>query len=268
MSTHFFDSPGPRLFGHRGSSGHFPENTLPAFRAALEAGASYLEMDVRATADGEIVVHHDASALRLCGTDRRISDLTLAEVKGLDAGYGFSADNGRTHPHRGRGITIPTLEEVFSAFPKAFCNIEIKQADPAIEERTVAVIKRSGMEGQVLLAAEQDAIMDRLRPVCGEIPTNLSFGEATAFFAWLEAGCSFPYRPPGRALQIPERYEDRTLVTPQTVLAAHAAGLEVHVWTVNDPADMERLLAMGVDGVMSDYPELLVQKKNCSRQAR
>jgi glycerophosphoryl diester phosphodiesterase len=262
MTTHYFDPPLPRLFGHRGSSAHFPENTLPAFDAALVAGVPYLELDVRGTADGQVVVHHDATALRLCGVDRPIAELTFAELKRLDAGSYFSADGGRTFPFCCRGVTIPTLAELFEAFPEAFFNIEIKQSDPPIEERTVDLIRRAEKEAQVLLAAEQDAIMPRLRQVCGEIPTSLSYGETAAFFDWLKGGCDGPYHPPGRALQIPEAYEGQRLVFPQMLEAAHAVGLEVHVWTVNEPADMARLLAMAVDGLMSDYPERLVAERD------
>jgi glycerophosphoryl diester phosphodiesterase len=256
VSSRYLDPPRPRLFAHRGASGHFPENTLPAFAAALEAGIPYLEMDVWATADGTVVVHHDETLRRLCGVERRISEVTLAELKGMDAGFGFTAADGG-HPHRDRGITVPTLAEVLAAFPQALCNIELKQESPAAEEPMVKTISRAGAGGRVLLAAEKDAVMRRLRSRCGMIPTSLSFGEAADFFAWLAGGCRDDYCPPGVALQIPVRWGEKTLITADSVAAAHAAGLEVHVWTVNDPQEMRRLLAIGVDGLMSDYPELL-----------
>jgi glycerophosphoryl diester phosphodiesterase len=257
MKSRYLAQPRPRLFGHRGASAHYPENTLPAFQAAIEAGVPYLELDVWATRDGIVVAHHDETLLRLCGDPRRISDVTLAELKALDAGCGFSPD-GLNRPCLGQGITVPTLAEVFAACPAAFFNIEIKQEAPAIEEQVLAVIEAAGMADRVLLAAEQDAIMQRLRSLCGPIPTSFSFDELAAFFAWLQGGCQGDYRPPGAALQIPETWGGRTLVTPETVRAAHALGLEVHVWTVNEPQDMERLLGFGVDGLMSDYPERLV----------
>ena len=258
MNSSYLEPARPRLFAHRGCSARFPENTLPAFADAVAAGVPYLELDVRTTRDGEVVVHHDETLERLCGDPRAVSALPLEELRGLDAGFTFSADGGRSHPFRGRGVTVPTLAEVLAAFPQARCNIEIKQAEPPMEEATLAVIRAAGREGSVLLAAEQDAIMDRLRPLCGEIPTSLSFGEAAAFFAWLQGGRSAPYRPPGVALQIPERYGEQVLVTPDSLRAAHGVGLEVHVWTVNDPADMTRLLELGVDGLMSDDPQLLL----------
>jgi len=256
MKSRYLAQPRPRLFGHRGASAHYPENTLPAFHAAIEAGVPYLELDVWATSDGHIVAHHDETLRRLCGDPRRVLDVTLSELKALDAGFGFSPD-GSNRPCFGQGITIPTLAEVFAAFPTAFCNIEIKQESPAIEAQVLAVIEAAGAADRVLLAAEQDAIMQRLRPLCGGIPTSFSIGELAAFFGWLQGGCRGDYRPPGVALQIPESWEGRTLVTAETLQAAHALGLEVHVWTVNELQDMERLLTLGVDGLMSDYPERL-----------
>lgn len=258
MKSRYLGLPRPRLFGHRGASAHYPENTLPAFQAAIDAGVPYLELDVWATADGHVVAHHDETLLRLCGDLRRVSDVTLAELKGMDAGFGFSPD-GLSRPCCGQGITVPTLTEVFETFPTAFCNIEVKQESPAIEARVLASIEAAGATDRVLLAAEQDAIMQRLRSLSGPIPTSFSFGELAAFFGWLQKGCQGDYRPPGVALQIPERWQGQTLVTPETVRAAHTLGLEIHVWTVNEPRDMERLLALGVDGLMSDYPERLVE---------
>lgn len=259
MKSRYFDPPRPRLFGHRGSAGHHPENTLPSFQAAVDAGLTYLELDVWGTKDGHIVVHHDETAWRTCGVPRRIPEMTLAQIKALDAGWGFSPDGGRTHPFRGRGVAIPTLEELFQAFPEVFFNIEIKQQAPPVEDLAMAVIRREGKEDAVLLAAEKDAVMARLRPACGEIPTSLSYRELAAFFAWVEKGCRGEYRAPGAALQIPRTYGGRTLVTPEAVQAAHAAGMEMHVWTVNDPEEMKSLLEMGVDGIMTDFPQLLAE---------
>jgi glycerophosphoryl diester phosphodiesterase len=259
MTSRFFDPPRPRLFGHRGASGHYPENTLPAFLAALEAGLTYLEMDVRATCDGHVVVHHDADLRRTCGDKRRVIEITLADLKTLDAGYGFSTDRGRNFPFRNQGLTIPTLEEVLHQCAGAFFNIEVKQESPAIEERVLEVISRSGKESHVLLAAETHTVLKRLRPLCAGIPTSLSYQEAAEFIRWVKGGCRQEYHPPGQALQIPEKYRWHRLVSPRNLEAAHRSGLEVHVWTINRLKDMSRLLDMGVDGIMSDYPDLLME---------
>ncbi len=257
MKSRFFAPPRPRLFGHRGSAGKYPENTLPSFRAALEARVDYLELDVWATRDGEVMVHHDPSTGRLCGEDRLIAECTLRELRRLDAGFAFRNKEENLHPFRGQGITIPTLEEVLEAFPEALFNIEIKQEEPSIEELTLKVIERTGSADRILLAAENDLIMKRIRTRCGEIPTSLSRGETADFFAWLMGGAPPGYRAPGSALQIPPTYGNLTLVTQESVEAAHRVSLEVHVWTINEAEQMDRLLDLGVDGLMSDNPALL-----------
>jgi glycerophosphoryl diester phosphodiesterase len=246
MKTRFFDPPKPRLFAHRGDSGRFPENTLPAFRAAIDAGLAYLELDVWATRDSHIIVHHDETVRRTCGVDRRVRDLTLSEAKYLDAGA--------------KGVTIPTLDEVLTAFPDAFFNIEVKQKDPGIEECVLKVIRAARREDSVLLASEDDLVMARLRTVCDGIPTSFSHGEVEAFLSRARKGCCSPdYRPPGEALQVPVRHDGVVLVNSGFISAAHASGVEVHVWTVNDASEMARLLDMGVDGLMSDHPAVLLK---------
>ncbi len=257
--TRYFQTPRPRLFAHRGDSGRYPENTLPAFASALELGIRYLETDVRATKDGHVVIHHDETALRTCGVSLPIADSTLAELQKLDAGYQFSRDGGKTHPFRGKKIRIPTLQEALDAFPSAFFNIEIKQDAPPVEPLVAEVVRRPEREKDVLLASEHDQVLKRLRTLCRGIPTSFSRGELEEFFSRLLAGRTEGYRPPGAALQIPDKFEGMDLVTPESVEAAHKMGLEVHVWTINESADMRRLFAMGVDGLMSDFPHRLMR---------
>ena len=259
MNLPFLAPPRPRLFAHRGAPAVAPENTLPGFAAAVAAGIPYLELDVWATRDGVIVVHHDESLLRTCGVDRPLPALTLAELLDCDAGATFSPDGGQSFPFRGRGVIVPTLAGVFGAFPRAFCNIELKHDLPGTEKRLLETIRRAGAEQRVLLAAGKERIMQRLRPLRGAIPTSFSFDETAAFFAWCDAGCPDGYRPPGVALQIPLEWQGRRLIDAATVAAAHRVGLEVHVWTVNDRATLDELLTLGVDGVMSDDPALLAE---------
>lgn len=259
MTLPFFAPSRPRRFAHRGAPAVAPENTLPAFAAAVAAGIPYLELDVWATRDGILVVHHDESLLRTCGVDRPLPALTLAELLDCDAGATFSLDGGRSFPFRERGVIVPTLAGVFGAFPQAFCNIELKHDLPGAEKRLLETIRRAGAGERVLLAAGKERIMQRLRPLSGAIPTSLCHGEIAAFFAWCDAGCPDGYQPPGAALQIPLQWQGRRLVTAETVAAAHRAGLEVHVWTVNDRTTCDELLALGVDGLMSDDPRLLCE---------
>lgn len=253
----YLDTSIPRRFAHRGASGRRPENTLESFAEGLEAGAELLELDVHGTRDGEIVVFHDATLERTTDGSGPIKERTLAELKRLDAGFHFTGDREgeQGRPYRGEGVRIPTLREVLEAFPAAPLNIEVKQDEPAIERHVVEIIERCGAAERVLLAAAEDGIMQRLRAVAGGMLTSSAAGEVVAF---VEQGADDDYRHPGDALQVPPYFGDIELVTEGFVEAAHRRGVEVHCWTINDAAEIERLLDLGVDGLMSDFPERLV----------
>ncbi|AJF06248.1 glycerophosphodiester phosphodiesterase [Geoalkalibacter subterraneus] len=259
MKSHYFDPPRPRLFGHRGDSAHYPENTLPAFQSAVDAGMAYLELDIWTSRDGRIVVHHDPDFSRLCGVEHNVGDLSLEEIRSLDAGFNFCLGDGGQFPFRAKGIRIATLEEVLVEFPQTRINIEIKQRDPPLEQSLVKLIHDCRAKQRVLIASEKDEVLQRVRPLCPEIPTNLGYAETAGFFDWLQKGCAEPFHTPGNALQIPSHYQGQPLVFPASVKAAHQLGLEVHVWTINAPDEMRTLLDCGVDGLMSDDPKLLAQ---------
>ena len=256
LDSDFFDLPTPRVIAHRGASGEHPENTLLAFRAAAEAGAPYFELDVHMTRDGVIVVSHDAELSRTCGLDAAIRDLTLAELKRADAGWGFTASDG-AFPFRGRGIEVPALAEVFAAFPERRYIIEVKQSTPSLAAALLDVIERAGMRRRVLIASEEQAPIDEMRALAPALPTGFPYHEIAGFMVSLAPGAE-PYQPRGDALQIPPEYESWRLVTPQSVAAAHRIGVEVHVWTVNDAAEMRAMLDLGVDGIITDYPARLL----------
>jgi glycerophosphoryl diester phosphodiesterase len=129
MSFRYFDSPKPRFLGHRGAAGRAPENTLPSLKIATES-TSYIETDTWLTRDGVPVLLHDESLLRTCGVDKKIGDLSLAELEAFDAGYTFTTDGGKSFPFRGQGLRIPTLEKALQEFPQHFFNIEIKDSRP------------------------------------------------------------------------------------------------------------------------------------------
>lgn len=248
----YLDGPRPRLFGHRGASAALPENTLPAFARALDDGADRLEMDVHATRDGHVVVLHDPTVDRTTDGAGEVRAMTLAELQKLDAGHHFRAADG-SFPHRGQGIRVPTLEEVLAAFPEAPINIEVKQDEPAIEAEVLRVLDAAGARDRVLLTAERLPLMERLRAAAPDVTTGMSAEEVMEFLGRLGDAT---FRPRGAALQVPPSFGDLQIVTAATVAAAHAIGLEVHVWTINDEAEMERLLDLGVDGIMTDAPAL------------
>lgn len=245
----------PRLFGHRGAAGVAPENTLPSFRRGHADGVDVLELDVHATRDGEVVVLHDPTLERTTDGAGPVAALTFAELARLDAGHRFSPDGGRTFPFRGQGIRVPRLAELVREFPDVPLNIEIKPEGADIVAAVVAMVRAA--RARIVLAAEHDTIMQAIRSAAPEVPTSCATGEVAAFIGALQAG-EPPALPAGAvALQIPPSFGDVTLVTRESVAAAHGLGAEIHVWTINEPAEARRLLALGCDGIMTDVPHLV-----------
>jgi glycerophosphoryl diester phosphodiesterase len=254
IDTDFFKGSRPRVFGHRGSGGTHPENTLESFRAAAAMGAPYIELDVHMTRDGEIVVAHDEHLARMCGVDRKIQEMTYSEVAKVDAGRMFTRDGGASFPFRSKGIGVPRLADVLAEFSGLRLIVEVKQIAPSLVAQMLDVIERAGMRRKVLVASEHQEPLDEVRRLAPEIPTNFSYLESGMFMqAMVASGAN--YIPPGAALRIPRAYESWPLVTPESVEFAHRIGVEVHVWTVNEESEMAELLDMGVDGLISDYPQ-------------
>ncbi len=249
----YLEGPRPRLFAHRGASGTLPENTLEAFRQGLVAGADRLELDVHRTADGHVVVFHDETLERTTNATGLLRDRTLAELQELDAGYRFEDDAGG-HPFRGKGLRIPTLAEVLREFPDTPLNVEVKHDEGATVEAYFAVLDAHDARERVLSAAFEDHILERIRSVAPAAVTSLSAGEVAEFVGRCLTGSFDGYTPPGKALQVPPEHEGIEIVTPTFVRSAHDLGMEVHVWTINEEAEMERLLDLGVDALMSDFP--------------
>lgn len=251
----YLDGPRPRLFAHRGGARIAPENTIEAFAAGLAAGADRLEMDVHATRDGHVVVLHDPTIDRTTDGTGLVREMTLAELQRLDAGARFPGDGG-DFPFHGRGVVVPTLAAVLEAFPGVPLNIEIKQDEPQIEHAVLDVLDRFGARAQVLLAAEESTIMARIRAAAPDVLTSFSAADVLEFVTAWHGGTLDAYRPPGIALQIPPSFGEVQLVTAESVAIAHRMGLEMHVWTIDDPAEMAALLDLGVDAIMTDVPPL------------
>lgn len=254
----FFDGAVPRRFAHRGASGAWPENTMAAFRAARELDAHGFELDVHATADGEVVVFHDATLDRTTNGRGRVLEHTLAELVALDAGFGFSPDGGRSFPHRGQGIMVPTLREVLEAFPEVPLIIEIKQADPPLEESLARLLHETGAGPRVLVFSLEQAALDRYRALNRSQATGFGSSDVADFLRRLGSGDWDGYRPPAAAFAVPVRWHGTQIVSAPFVEGAHGFGCEVFVWTVNEPEEMRALLDLGVDGLISDFPDRLV----------
>ena len=248
----------PLVFAHRGGGGLFPENTLEAFKYSAQMNVYVLELDVRATSDGKLVVLHDSSVDRTTDGQGKVSDLTLEQVKKLDAGFKFTNDGGKTFPFRGKGITVPTLEEIFAALPAMTFNIEPKQQTPSITAPLCSILRERKMTGNVIVGSFRQEVLDEFRANCSEVATSASPSEVSKFLALYKTGLAETFEPQMQALQVPENAGYLNIVSKDFVETAHKLNLKVHVWTVNETSDMQRLLELGVDGIMTDYPDRLI----------
>lgn len=260
-------------FAHQGGAYEGPSSTLFAIGQAIERGATAIELDVHATKDRHIVVCHDETVDRTTHHVGAICDFTLAELQAMDNAYWFIPGDAVTpgrppadYPFRGRApadraFGIATLEEVAVAFPDIPLNMDIKRTAPEVEpyEQLLAdELRRLELQPRVIVASFADEAIAAFRALAPEFHTSAATAE-TAQFYFAVAGGTTPASLDAVALQVPATYGDVTVVTEDFVRAAHAAGVAVHVWTINEEAEMMRLLELDVDGIISDTPSDLVR---------
>ncbi|MEO7089638.1 MAG: glycerophosphodiester phosphodiesterase [Cryobacterium sp.] len=233
------------MFAHRGLSLEAPENTLLSFLKALSGGATHLETDVQVTLDGVAVVCHDADLERLTGRTVRVDRLTMAELRRIDLG---------------KGQSFVSLAEALDAFPEARFNIDVKATGAS--EPTAYAVLQAGATWRVLITSFSEDRRSRTTRLLPGVATSAS---GSVFLqAWLASrlgltGWARRIMRGFAAVQVPERYWRIRVVTPRLIRAMHGIGVEVHVWTVNDPVTMRRLLDFGVDGLITDRCDLAVQ---------
>jgi glycerophosphoryl diester phosphodiesterase len=242
----------PVNLAHRGASAHAPENTMEAFRLAVETGAGGLELDVHLTRDGHIVVIHDPTLDRTTDGTGAVARMTL------DVGYNFSPDGGETYPYQGLNLSIPTLAEVLWEFPGVAVNIDMKADVPGIEAALLKVLREADAEERVLVVSSRYRAVRRFRRISGgRVSTGSSRLEVGVFYLFSNLRLERLLRPAYDALQVPLRHRGITLVTRRFVRAAHNSNVRVDAWTINEAGEMQRLLDLGVDAIMTDQPETL-----------
>lgn len=251
----YLDAPRPIAFAHRGGAKLWPENTLTSFEGALELGYRYIETDVHVTRDDRLVVFHDGTLDRTTNGAGPIAHCSLAELRGLDAGYWF--ERAGEHPFRGRGVGIPTLEEAFALHPDLRLNVEIKPMGERGARLMWEEIERLGVHDRILVAAAHSPTGRAFRRISGgRVATSAGFADVLAFWMSVRGRAARWLPIDYDSLQVPVSFGGLPVVEPAFVEAAHARGLHVHVWTVDDPAELERLARIGVDGLMTDRPDL------------
>jgi glycerophosphoryl diester phosphodiesterase len=234
----------PRVLAHRGLAVEVPENTLSAFRAALDVGAQHLETDVHASADGIAVISHDPDLHRIAGRRERVEDLTMAQLRAIDLGG---------------GETFVSLAEVLEAFPEARFNIDVKSE--AACRPTAEAVRDAGATDRVLITSF-DARRKRLTvSALPGVATSASAAEFVPALLFAKMGWVAAVRRMLRdvdAVQIPSSVYGVRTVTPRTVDAMHGAGVEIHVWTINDVEEARSLLERGADGIVTDRADIMV----------
>ncbi|HSL45587.1 MAG TPA: glycerophosphodiester phosphodiesterase family protein [Anaerolineales bacterium] len=239
--------PQPIIFAHRGASAHAPENTLAAFELALAQNADAIELDVKLSADGHVVVIHDPTVDRTTGSHGRVKDLSLAQLKSLDAGSFFS--------DKFKGEKIPTLAEVFEAVGiRTFINVELTNYNTPrdqLVESVCKLVEQFGLQERVMFSSFFASNLTKARAYLPRVPRGL-LALNGLLGAWARSfGFAF-----GRYQALHPNLKD---VSPQQVQRVHRLKRRIHVWTVNAAEDMRRLFRWDVDAIFTDDPQLAVQ---------
>ena len=242
----------PIAMAHRGSGLLWPENTMVAFQGAVDLGYRYVETDLQITRDGVLVTIHDDTVDRTTDGTGLVSDYSLEELRTLDAGYRFERDGD--YPHRGQGVQVPTLEELVTTYPDGVFTLDLKS--DGMEAALVDLIRRLDLWDRVIVGSFSGSRLRRFRSLVDR-PVATSAGPAEIVRFLTAARTGLPYRPRADSFQVPVRDRGITIVTPRTVRAAKRLGIPLIVWTINHPAEMVELLDLGVDGLITDRPDLL-----------
>lgn len=225
---------------------------MEAFEGAVGTGIMHLETDLRMTSDGTIVCFHDRTVDRTTNGSGEVSAFSFAELSRLDAGHRHGAVDG--HPFRGQGTRVPTLEELVTSFPDAGLVVDLKAEGMAAG--LAAIIARHSLHDRIIVGSFSDRRLSEFRAMTGGRVAT-SAGQATVRNWLISTRLGRPFPGPAQALQVPARSRGLRVVDERLVAAAHALGLQVHVWTVNQVDEMTALLEMGVDGLVTDRPDVL-----------
>ena len=261
-SAYYRDLERPLVIAHQGGDGIRPGDTMVAFEHAVEIGSDVLEMDAHITRDGKIVLMHDEKVDRTTDGTGLIEDLTIEELRQLDAAYKWSNDDGKTFPYRGQDIQVPTLDELFQKFPQMRYVIEIKLTQNPIDKPLCDLIRKYNMQDKVLIASFHDEAMQGFRETCPEVATSASRGEVTKFVLLGKIFLSGLVTPKYESIQPPydpEESMDIPIMTERFIREAHAKNFAVEPWTVDDPKLMKQYIEWGVDGIITDRPDLMLE---------
>lgn len=253
-----FLGPGPWVHAHGGGQHLWPDNTMTSFSGAAALGVDVLELDTQITSDGHIVVIHDSTVDRTTNGTGRVDSFTLEQLQELDAAFHWRGPDG-DFPYRGAGLTVPTLREVLEAFPAVGVNIDMKSDDPRVPEATCRLIRETGREHSVMVASFVQRNLHEFRELCPEAATSAGPDEVRDFLIMNLLGLGRATSPAADAFQVPVRQGRIPVVTSVFVRGLKERNVVLDVWTINDEAEMRRLYDMGVQGIITDRPDLALQ---------
>ncbi len=257
----FISSNTTLVIAHQGGERLFPSNTLYAFDEAYKLGVDMFELDIHQSKDGHLMVIHDDTVDRTTDGQGYIKNMDLAEIQTLDAGYYWTKD-GSTYPYRAQGIKIPTLAELFERYPTMPMVIDIKQKSPEIEQQLCKLLRQFNKTDDTIIGSFHLNALKKFRVLCPEVPTSLQAIESLKMllYSYLSSKLVFSmFRPKARAAHVPMRAGWIQIVHPKFVKLAKQKNLALHVWTINDVQEMKELIELGVDGIMTDRPDLLLE---------
>ncbi len=249
----------PLVIAHRGGKGLWPENSLFAFERASALGVDMLEMDLQLSSDDQLVVIHDTSLERTTNGEGAVAAYSLEQLQALDAGYRWTADGGESHPYRGQGIRIPSFAEVLERLPNMPKVIEIKVPDVGMEAQLCAVLSANGQRERVIVGSFYERSLQLFREQCPGVATSAGPTSVRMLVALNWLGLGSLLSPSYQALQIPERHSGLRIASAALLQTAQARGLNVQLWTINEQPAMRRLLDLGAQGLITDYPDRALQ---------
>ncbi|MBD3189050.1 MAG: hypothetical protein GF308_00315 [Candidatus Heimdallarchaeota archaeon] len=267
----------PLVMAHRGDSAQFPENSLQAYQEAYDLNVDVIETDLRMTKDKQIIFFHDAKVDRTTNGKGFVKNYTLHELKKMDQGYWFSVveNEQEIYPFRGKGLKIQSLEEILNRFPDMRFNMDIKDRDSLVPQVLAKKLKQLNAEQRVMIGSFHQRQLQRFRKH-SSAPTSAGPLEVWRFRKKINKTLKkhptiindqnedlqqkiFHHKLPFFALQIPLKVAFLNLIkTPSFIQLSQLCGIAIHIWTINNLNDMQRLLEWGVDGIFTDKPKILI----------
>jgi len=259
----------PMVIAHQGGVGQWPSNTLFAFQQSKQLGTvDEFELDIQLSSDGHIVLIHDKTVDRTTNGQGLVSGMTLTQLQKLDAGYTWQDESQpQAFPFRKKGITIPTLKEIFEHFPQQAMSIEIKQESTELAVAFCKMVKQYQKEEALVVSSFYHENLLAFREACPSVATAASGQEAERYIIASKVGLGWLFKPNAQVLQLPMASGSITVLTAGFINQAHEHGYRVDAWTINEKADMTSLMDLGIDGLITDYPSRLLNTLTQQHQA-